>query len=159
MHELVDEVLLTVSARLQENHLEVRVPRRLPRVECDGVRVQQVWANLLTNAAKYHPSGGPRWAELGYYGPGEPLSHPARRRADEYVFYVRDNGIGIAERFHEDIFEMFRRLHPAHSYGGGSGAGLAIARRLVRLHGGELWVESSPGQGSTFFFTLGERPR
>ncbi|WP_375770691.1 ATP-binding protein [Archangium gephyra] len=159
MQELVDEVLLTVSARLQENQLEVRLPRRLPRVECDGVRIQQVWANLLTNAAKYHLSSGPRWVELGFHGPGEPLSHPARRRPDEYVFYVRDNGIGIAERFHEDIFEMFRRLHPAHSYGGGSGAGLAIARRLVRLHGGELWVESSPGQGSTFYFTLGERPR
>jgi light-regulated signal transduction histidine kinase (bacteriophytochrome) len=159
MQELVDEVLLTVSARLQENQLEVRLPRRLPRVECDGVRIQQVWANLLTNAAKYHPTSGPRWVELGFHGPGEPLSHPARRRPEEYVFYVRDNGIGIAERFHEDIFEMFRRLHPAHSYGGGSGAGLAIARRLVRLHGGELWVESSPGQGSTFFFTLGERPR
>ena len=159
MQELVDEVLLTVSARLQENQLEVRIPRRLPRVECDGVRLQQVWANLLTNAAKYHPSSGPRWVELGFYGPGEPLSHPARRRPDEYVFYVRDNGIGIAGRFHEDIFEMFRRLHPAHAYGGGSGAGLAIARRLVRLHGGELWVESAPGQGSTFFFTLGERPR
>jgi len=159
MQELVDEVLLTVSARLQENQLEVRIPRRLPRVECDGVRLQQVWANLLTNAAKYHPSSGPRWVELGFHGPGEPLSHPARRRPDEYVFYVRDNGIGIAGRFHEDIFEMFRRLHPAHAYGGGSGAGLAIARRLVRLHGGELWVESEPGQGSTFFFTLGERPR
>jgi len=159
MQELVDEVLLTVSARLQENQLEVRIPRRLPRVECDGVRLQQVWANLLTNAAKYHPSSGPRWVELGFHGPGEPLSHPARRRPDEYVFYVRDNGIGIARHFHEDIFEMFRRLHPAHAYGGGSGAGLAIARRLVRLHGGELWVESEPGQGSTFFFTLGERPR
>ncbi|HZH13762.1 MAG TPA: ATP-binding protein [Archangium sp.] len=159
MQELVDEVLLTVSARLQENQLEVRIPRRLPRVECDGVRLQQVWANLLTNAAKYHPPSGPRWVELGFHGPGEPLSHPARRRPDEYVFYVRDNGIGIAGRFHEDIFEMFRRLHPAHAYGGGSGAGLAIARRLVRLHGGELWVESEPGQGSTFFFTLGERPR
>jgi light-regulated signal transduction histidine kinase (bacteriophytochrome) len=159
MQELVDAVLLTVSARLQENQLEVRIPRRLPRVACDGVRIQQVWANLLTNAAKYHHPGGTRWVELGFHAPGEPLSHPARRRPDEYVFHVRDNGIGIAERFHEDIFEMFRRLHPAHAYGGGSGAGLAIARRLVRLHGGELWVESSPGQGSTFFFTLGERPR
>ncbi|HYO70160.1 MAG TPA: GAF domain-containing protein, partial [Archangium sp.] len=125
MQELVDEVLLTVFARLQENQLEVRIPRRLPRVECDGVRIQQVWANLLTNAAKYHALAGRRWVELGFHGPGEPLAHAARRRAEEYVFYVRDNGIGIAERFHEDIFGMFRRLHPAHSYGGGSGAGLA----------------------------------
>ncbi|MFL5353863.1 ATP-binding protein [Archangium sp.] len=159
MQELVDEVLLTVSARLRENHVEVRIPRRLPRVECDLVRLQQVWANLFTNAAKYHQAGEPRWVEVGFHAPGEPLGAPARRRPDEYVFYVRDNGIGIPERFHEDIFEMFRRLHPAHAYGGGSGAGLAIARRLVRLHGGELWVESEPGQGSTFFFTLGERSR
>jgi signal transduction histidine kinase len=136
------------------------MPRRLPSVECDAVRIRQVWANLLTNAAKYHTPDTLRWVELGFHGPGEALARPtARRKADEYVFYVRDNGIGIAERFHEDIFEMFRRLHPAHAYGGGSGAGLAIARRLVRLHGGELWVESEPGQGSTFLFTLGERPR
>ncbi len=160
MQEVVDEVLLTVSARLQENQVEVRLPRRLPGVECDVVRTRQVWANLLTNAAKYHSPDKVRWVEIGFYGPGEALARPtARRKADEYVFYVRDNGIGIAERFHEDIFEMFRRLHPAHAYGGGSGAGLAIARRLVRLHGGELWVESVPGQGSTFLFTLGERPR
>ncbi len=159
MQEVVDEVLLTVSARLQENRLEVRIPRRLPRVECDGVRIRQVWANLFTNAAKYHQTGEPRWMEVGFHAPGEPLAPSARRRPDEYVFYVRDNGIGIPERFHEAIFDMFRRLHPAHAHGGGSGAGLAIARRLVRLHGGELWVESAPGQGSTFFFTLGQRPR
>ncbi|QRN95994.1 GAF domain-containing protein [Archangium violaceum] len=159
MGALVDEVLLTLTARLRENQVEVRTPRPLPRVECDGVRIQQVWANLLINAAKYHRPGEPRWVEVGFVAPAEPLSAPARRRPDEYVFYVRDNGIGIPERFHEAIFEMFRRLHPAHAYGGGSGAGLAIARRLVRLHGGELWVESIADQGSTFFFTLGERPR
>jgi signal transduction histidine kinase len=96
--------------------------------------------------------------EVGFIAPQEPLSNPARRRADEYVFYVRDNGIGIPERFHETIFEMFRRLHPAHSFGGGSGAGLSIARRLIQLHGGDLWVESAPGEGSTFFFTLGKGP-
>jgi signal transduction histidine kinase len=72
---------------------------------------------------------------------------------------VRDPGIGIPAQFHEAIFELFRRLHPAQAYGGGSGAGLAIARRLVRLHGGELWVDSAPGQGSTFYFTLGQELR
>ena len=158
MQELVDDVVLTVSARLAENQVSLRLPRRFPRVACDRVRIQQVWANLLINGAKYHQPGFPRWVEAGFIAPDEPLSAPARRRADEYVFYVRDNGIGIPERFHEVIFEMFRRLHPAHSFGGGSGAGLSIARRLVQLHGGELWVESAPGQGSTFYFTLGKGP-
>lgn len=159
MQEVVDEVLLTVSARLKENRVEVRLPRRMPRLECDGVRIQQVWANLITNAAKYHAPGAERWVEAGFIAPDEPLADPARRKPGEYVFFVRDNGIGVAERFHSTIFEMFRRLHPAHAYGGGSGAGLAIARRLIRLHGGELWLASTPGQGSTFYFTLGERPR
>ncbi|HEX8440487.1 GAF domain-containing sensor histidine kinase, partial [Archangium sp.] len=159
MQELVEDVLLSVASRLKENRVEVRIPRRLPRVECDGVRIRQVLANLLINAAQYHQEGEPRWVEVGFHGPGEPLSHPLRKRPEEYVFYVRDNGIGIPERFHEAIFEMFRRLHPARAYGGGSGAGLAIARRLTRLHGGELWVESAPGEGSTFFFTLGEKSR
>jgi chemotaxis family two-component system sensor kinase Cph1 len=158
MQELLDEVLSTVSARLRENQVEVRIPRRLPLVACDRVRIHQVWSNLLTNAAKYHQPEPPRWVEVGFIAPQEPLSNPARRRADEYVFYVRDNGIGIPERFHETIFEMFRRLHPAHSFGGGSGAGLSIARRLIQLHGGDLWVESAPGEGSTFFFTLGKGP-
>ncbi len=157
MQDLVDEVILTVSARLVENQVSIRMPRRFPRVECDRVRIQQVWANLLTNAAKYHQPGTPRWVEAGFIAPDEPLAS-ARRHGNEYVFYVRDNGIGIPERFHEVIFEMFRRLHPAHSFGGGSGAGLSISRRLVLLHGGDLWVESAPGQGSTFYFTLGRGP-
>ncbi|MFP2910852.1 ATP-binding protein, partial [Pyxidicoccus sp. 3LFB2] len=155
---VVDEVLGTLSARMEEGHVEVRLPRRLPGVPCDAVRLRQVWANLLTNAVKYQPAE-PRWVELGFFGPGEPRPEAARRSDAPYVFYVRDPGIGIPPQFHEGIFEMFRRLHPANAYGGGSGAGLSIARRLVRLHGGELWVESAPGQGSTFYFTLGRGPR
>ncbi|MET0403841.1 MAG: ATP-binding protein [Cystobacter sp.] len=157
MQELLEDALSTVSARIQENQVEVRIPRRLPVVACDKVRVLQVWTNLLTNAAKYQ-AGAQRWLEVGFVAPGESMSNPARRHEDEYVFFVRDNGIGIPERFHDAIFEMFRRLHPAHSYGGGTGAGLSIARRLVQLHGGDLWVESAPGQGSTFFFSLGKGP-
>ena len=158
MQELVGEVLGTLSARLEEGHVEVRLPRRLPRVICDAVRIRQVWANLVTNAAKYQ-AAEPRWVELGFLGPGESRPGAADRSGAPYVFFVRDPGIGIPAQFHEAIFEMFRRLHPAQAYGGGSGAGLAIARRLVRLHGGDLWVDSAPGQGSTFYFTLGREPR
>ncbi|NMO16082.1 GAF domain-containing protein [Pyxidicoccus fallax] len=158
MHEVVEEVLATLSTRLEEGRVEVRLSRRLPRVACDAVRVRQVWLNLLSNAAKYQ-AAEPHWVELGWFGPGEARPGAADRVGAPYVFFVRDPGIGIPESFHETIFEMFRRLHPAHAYGGGSGAGLAIARHLVRLHGGELWVDSAPGQGATFYFTLGRGPR
>ncbi|MCP3135736.1 ATP-binding protein [Pyxidicoccus xibeiensis] len=158
MQEVVDEALAMISTRLEEGRVEVRLPRRLPRIACDAVRIRQVWANLLSNAAKYQ-AAEPRWVEPGFFGPGEPRPAAADRFRAPYVFFVRDPGIGIPPQFHESIFEMFRRLHPAQAYGGGSGAGLAIARRLVRLHGGELWVDSAPHQGATFYFTLGRGPR
>jgi light-regulated signal transduction histidine kinase (bacteriophytochrome) len=158
LQALVEDVARSLSARLGESRAEVRIPRRLPTVRCDAVRIREVWANLLSNAAKYQ-AGEQRWVELGFLGPGEPRPGAAGQREAPYVFYVKDSGIGIPAQFHEAIFAMFRRLHPAHAYGGGTGAGLAIARRLVELHGGALWVESAPGQGSTFYFTLGEGPR
>ena len=155
---LVEDVLRTLGARLEEGRVEVRLPRRLPTVACDAVRIRQVWANLISNAAKYQ-TAEPRWVEVGFLGPGETRPEAARHVTAPYLFYVKDPGIGIAPQFHEAIFELFRRLHPAQAYGGGTGAGLAISRRLVTLHGGNLWVDSAPGQGSTFFFTLGEESR
>ncbi|SEU26965.1 ATP-binding protein [Stigmatella erecta] len=157
MQEVVDEVLTTLSARFKDDQVTVRLPRRLPTVQCDGVRIAQVWANLLVNAAKYQ-EGAERWVEAGFYGPGEPRPGAAGRYPSAYVFYVKDPGIGIAAQFHEVIFEMFRRLHSAKAYGGGTGVGLAIARRLVQLHGGALWVDSAPKQGAAFYFTLGRGP-
>ncbi|RKH53662.1 GAF domain-containing protein [Corallococcus sp. AB050B] len=155
---LVEDVLRTLGARLEGGRVEVRLPRRLPTVACDGVRIRQVWANLISNAAKYQ-TAEPRWVEVGFLGPGESRPAAARHVKAPYIFYVKDPGIGIAPQFHEAVFELFRRLHPSQAYGGGSGAGLAIARRLVSLHGGALWLDSAPGQGSTFYFTLGEEPR
>lgn len=69
---------------------------------------------------------------------------------------VRDNGIGIPPGQQQEVFELFRRLHGQGERGGGTGVGLAIVRRIVERHGGELWLDSEPGRGTTFFFTLGQ---
>jgi light-regulated signal transduction histidine kinase (bacteriophytochrome) len=74
------------------------------------------------------------------------------------VFYVRDNGIGIREKHHEAVFRIFKRLHGRDKYQGGTGAGLTIVKKIVERHAGRIWIASTPGEGSTFYFTL-ERER
>lgn len=133
----------TLAPWLEGRDAEVRVAADLPRARCDAVRVVQVFANLITNAVKYNDSS-PRRVEIG-----------ARLNGAAPVIYVRDNGIGIADRHHATIFKMFRRLHPRDRYGGGAGSGLAIVKTIVERHGGRVWVEGRPGEGSTFCFTLG----
>jgi len=80
----------------------------------------------------------------------------AQRRAADWLFSVQDNGIGIKAEYTEQIFGIFKRLH-GNAYPG-TGIGLAICERIVKSYGGQIWVESLPGQGSTFYFTLPDRP-
>lgn len=151
------EALEIVSAR--GDGVEIAVPRPLPAVRCDRVRVREVLVNLISNSLKYNDSPVRR-VEIGYLTPAEPAASAGAPpgRAGQPVFYVKDNGIGIDPRHFDTVFKMFKRLHGRDAYGGGSGAGLAIVRRLVEMHGGRVWVESAPGRGSTFFFTLPEPP-
>jgi signal transduction histidine kinase len=80
---------------------------------------------------------------------------PAASLDHQPIFYIQDNGIGIPAKHFQTIFRMFKRLHARDKYGGGVGAGLAIAKAIVERHGGRIWVESESGVGTTFFFTLG----
>jgi chemotaxis family two-component system sensor kinase Cph1 len=153
IQELVEDVVRTLVGRLEENRTEVRIPRPLPRLTCDGVRLRQVFANLISNGSKYNDKEV-RWVEVGYVAPDEPWPFQAERPGRNWVFYVQDNGIGIPDRFQSAIFDMFRRLHPQEKFGGGTGAGLPIARRIVERHGGQLWLQSESGIGTTFIFTL-----
>ncbi|MGA2601795.1 MAG: PAS domain-containing protein [Bryobacteraceae bacterium] len=113
----------------------------LPVVHGNDGALLRVFQNLLGNAIKYRSAKPP---EVRVW---------ARPRAGEWVFAVEDNGIGIEMRYAERIFDAFRRLHSRDKIEG-SGIGLAIVKRIVERHGGRVWVESQPGKGSTFFFTL-----
>ena len=153
------EAIEMLGARLAENDIELRVPRPMPVAHCDRVRVREVFSNLISNAAKYNDKPH-RWVEVGYLDPGHAeveagiqASAPAQT-AGQTLFYVRDNGIGIDMRHKDRVFAIFKRLHAQDAFGGGSGAGLTIARKMVERHQGLIWFDSQIGVGSTFYFTL-----
>ncbi|MGH9845237.1 MAG: sensor histidine kinase, partial [Blastocatellia bacterium] len=123
--------------------VEVVLAQDLPEVHGDHVRLVQVLQNLLENAGQFRGEHKQPRVDIGM-----------RADAAGRVFYVRDNGIGIASRHHENIFRIFKRLHGRDEWGGGTGVGLTIVRRIIERHGGRVWVESAPSAGTTFYFTL-----
>jgi len=157
---VVADAIEMVGSRLDASRPEFVLPRPLPSIECDWVRCREIYVNLLSNALKYSDQTDKR-IEIGWIGAVEdhprPLCPPGA--LGQTIFYVRDNGIGIAARHYDQVFKMFRRLHTRDAYGGGSGTGLAIVKKLVERHRGQIWIESEPGVGSTFYFTLSGEAR
>ncbi|MDZ7960747.1 MAG: ATP-binding protein [Aulosira sp. DedQUE10] len=148
LNNLVQRVLDVLSARIEETGATIRIPRPLPVILCDRVQVSEIFTNLISNGIKYNDKPE-KWVEVGYLDPASTYEEPI-------TFYVRDNGIGIRDRHFESIFRIFKRLHGPSQYGGGTGAGLTITKKVVERHGGKIWVESTYGEGSTFYFTLQE---
>jgi light-regulated signal transduction histidine kinase (bacteriophytochrome) len=140
-------VLRTVCANLRaaiEESGAVVITDPLPTVMADETQLVQLFQNLLGNAIKFRGDK----PVLIYVG--------AERRGNDWLFRLRDNGIGIEPQYVERIFLIFQRLHGRSQYPG-TGIGLAIAKKIVERHAGRIWVESEPGKGSTFYFTLPAR--
>jgi two-component system, chemotaxis family, sensor kinase Cph1 len=157
LNESIEHVIDTLNISFKEEPLEIRIPRPLPIVNCDRVLISEVFSNLISNAIKYN-NNARKWVEIGWYDEDRskaiPCFYEGQNRNHQIVFYIKDNGIGIREKHQETIFRIFKRLHAAQKYGGGTGAGLTIVKKIIERHGGRIWVESVYGQGSTFFFTL-----
>jgi len=138
---IVESAVSNLSSAIDETGAEI-VVEDLPTVTCDGSQLVQVFQNLIGNAVKFARPGESPVVRVGAFeGDGV------------WTFAVRDNGIGIEPKYFERIFQMFQRLHTRQEYAG-TGIGLALCKKIVERHGGRIRVESTPGQGTTFLFTL-----
>jgi PAS domain S-box-containing protein len=137
---VLDQALATLRVRVEETGAVV-TRDRLPIITASDEPLAQIFQNLVGNAIKYRGDRAPR------------IHVSSSATADEWIFSVADNGIGIDPRYFEKIFLIFQRLHSQDEYEG-TGIGLAICHRILHQQGGRIWVESRPGQGSTFYFAL-----
>ncbi|RQG98662.1 PAS domain S-box protein [Natrarchaeobius oligotrophus] len=140
LDDVLDDVRADLEVRIVESNAEITADS-LPRVEGDASQLRQVFQNLLDNAIEYSGDEPPR------------IHVSADGRDDEWVISVRDEGIGIDPDDAERIFDVFERLH-THDEHPGTGIGLALCERIVERHGGEIWIDAEPGEGTTVSFTL-----
>ena len=152
LSDVIAAVQDSLAINLRERGVELRVPRPLPSVRCDSVRIGEVFRNLIANAMKYNDKPV-KWIEVGYVV-AQPLDGEETDRG-KTTFYVRDNGIGIPEKHLDAVFRIFKRLHSRDKFGGGTEVGLPIVKKIVERHGGRIWIDSRFGEGSSFNFTLG----
>ena len=137
---VMKETLVNLRQAIEENDAAVTCDP-LPCVVADASQLGQLFQNLIANAIKYRSGKAPR------------VHVTAIEKSGEWQISVSDNGIGIEPKYHDRIFIIFQRLHGKNEYSG-TGIGLAICKKIVEKHGGRIWVESEPGEGSTFHFTM-----
>ena len=137
---ILGEVIRNLSVAIETSNTIV-TNDELPMVRADALQLVQVFQNLISNAIKFRRDTAPY------------IHVSAREEKREWIFSVRDNGIGIDRQYADRIFAIFQRLHARREYPG-TGIGLAVCKRIVERHGGKIWFDSEPGRGSTFSFTV-----
>jgi len=149
INEVIHDIENTLDHFLAEHKARIHIPKTLPTITCDKTRITELFRNLITNAVKYNDRPE-RMVEIGFL----PTRASPQGVAYANVFYVKDDGKGIAPEFHEEIFRIFKRLQSSTGVEDGTGVGLTFVKKIVERHGGKIWLESEPGQGTIFYFTL-----
>jgi signal transduction histidine kinase len=142
LSSLVEDVITLLAPETEGRQVEWKIGQ-LPFVECDPILMPQVFQNLISNALKYSRPRSPAVIEIGQ-----------TEREGEKVIFVKDNGVGFDMKYSDKLFGVFQRLHMAEEFEG-NGIGLATVERIIKKHGGRVWVEAELDRGATFYFTLG----
>lgn len=144
IQKILQEVISDSRLRIKETNAKIIIENEMPEVIAVRFRIRQLFHNLISNSLKFKGKEDPviRIACCG----GE-------ENDDGWLFYIKDNGIGIDPKYYDRIFGVFKRLYSRDEYPG-TGIGLALCQRIVETHGGKIWVESEPGKGSVFYFTI-----
>jgi light-regulated signal transduction histidine kinase (bacteriophytochrome) len=143
IQETIDAAIANCDFMVRQASAQIEVQGKMPEIVGDRIKITAVFFNLISNAVTFAKAGIAPVIRISWH-----------ETPKEHEFYVEDNGIGIDPRHHQEIFDIFKRLHPADQYGGGSGLGLAIVKAVLEDQGGRVRVESSLGQGSKFIFTI-----
>jgi PAS domain S-box-containing protein len=149
LEAVIKDVESTLDVFLEERRARIHLLSALPTIVCDKPRVTELFRNLITNAVKYNDKEN-KIVEIGWLASHKTETGAAARN----VLYVKDNGRGIDREFHQEIFRIFKRLQGGKDAEEGTGVGLTFVKKIVERHGGKIWLESAPGAGTTFFFTL-----
>lgn len=149
MKDIVTDIKMMIETYGDAQHIDIIVKGQMPIIDCDAVRVKEVFRNLVSNAIKYNPNVQKK-VEIGH------VENPQGSEQGKHVFYVKDNGIGIPKEFHNTIFRVFKRLQvqDRDENTSGTGVGLTFVKKIVERHGGKIWLESNPEEGATFYFSL-----
>lgn len=143
LNRVLSEIIHVLDGRIKETGARIELGS-LPVIQADKTQMAQLFQNLLSNAIKYRREGIPPEIVI-----------QAEKLEGYWQFSISDNGIGIEEQYAQVIFIIFKQLHGKGKYGG-TGIGLAIVKRIVEAHGGKVWIESEPGKGTSFYFTISE---
>ncbi len=141
LNEVLKKVRNDIKVSVEESGAEI-ISDTLPALQVDELQIRQLFQNLISNSIKFKHDGVKPIVKIF-----------AENQGDRWLFRIEDNGIGLDMKYKQKVFQLFNRLHAGDKYQG-SGIGLALCKRIVERHKGEIWLESNPGKGTTFYFTL-----
>lgn len=142
LNDVINDIEMMTETVMKEQNAHIVIPEKLPTITCDLPRITELFRNLITNAIKYNDKDK-KIIEIG-----------TKQGDKQIVFYVRDNGIGIDQCFYDDVFRIFKRLNDEDDNVKGTGVGLTFVKKIIERHKGRIWLESTLGEGTTFYFTL-----